>query len=158
MCACFSNCQEVELFLNGQSLGRQTMKNNSHLAWEVKYAPGTLSAKGYDADGQIVAETKVETTGDPAAIQLEPDRATINADGEDVSVITVSVADAQGRVVPVATNLVDFSLEGPGKILGVGNGDPSCHEPDVYVPTWPSRQRCRQRWLALEEGDQRVRA
>ena len=136
---CFSNCKEVELFLNGQSLGRKTMKPNSHLEWMVKYEPGTLSAQGYDADSKLIATTKIETSGAPAAVQLEPDRKTLNADGEDVSVITVSVRDAQNRIVPVATNLVDFDLDGPGKILGVGNGDPSCHEPDVYLPTWPSR-------------------
>ncbi len=60
----FSNCKQVELFLNGASLGKQTMQPNSHLTWQVKYAPGTLSAKGYDADGKVIAETKVETTGD----------------------------------------------------------------------------------------------
>ncbi len=130
-----SNCEEVELFLNGQSLGRQTMKKDSELKWKVKYAPGTLSAKGYK-NGHLVAETKVETTGAPAAIQLTPDRSTINADGEDVSVFTAAVTDAQGRVVPVAADLVHFELSGPGKILGVGNGDPSCHEPDVYLPVW----------------------
>ena len=130
-----SNCQEVELFLNGQSLGRQTMKKDSELKWKVKYAPGALSAKGYK-NGQLVAETKVETTGTPTAVQLAPDRSTINADGEDVSMFTVAVTDAQGRVVPVATDLIHFELSGPGKILGVGNGDPSCHEPDVYLPVW----------------------
>ncbi len=128
-----SNCEEVELFLNGQSLGRQPMKRNSKLSWQVKYAPGVLSAKGFNG-GKVVAETKVETTGDPASVQLTPDRATINADGEDVSVITVSVTDAQGRVVPVAGNQIHFDLSGPGKILGVGNGDPSCHEPDTFIP------------------------
>jgi len=133
---CYANCQQVELFLNGQSLGRQTMTNYSHLHWPVKYAPGVLSAKGY-TDGRLVSETKVETTGDPSAVRLTPDRSIINADGEDVSVFTVSVADAQGRIVPVATNLVHFDLSGPGKILGVGNGDPSCHEPDVFVQQPP---------------------
>jgi beta-galactosidase len=132
---CYSNCKEVELFLNGQSLGRKTMKKDSHLEWQASYAPGTLSAKGY-LDGKEVAETKVETTGAPAAIQLTPDRSIINADGEDVSVFTVAVTDAQGRVVPVAADLIHFELSGPGKILGVGNGDPSCHEPDVYLPVW----------------------
>jgi beta-galactosidase len=128
-----SNCKQVELFLNGQSLGKQAMKPNSHLTWQVKYAPGTLSAKGYDDAGNVIAETKVETTGEPAAVQLTPDRATINADGEDVSVITVTVTDAQGRIVPVAGNKISFAVEGAGKILGVGNGDPSCHEPDTYI-------------------------
>jgi beta-galactosidase len=85
-----------------------------------------------------MAETKVETTGDAAEIQLMPDRKTINADGADVSVFTVSAIDAQGRTVPVAQNKVHFSIEGAGNIIGVGNGDPSCHEPDVYVPTAPS--------------------
>ena len=62
----------------------------------MKYAPGTLSAKGFDDAGNVIAETKMETTGEPAAVQLAPNRSTINADGEDVRVITVSVTDAQG--------------------------------------------------------------
>jgi beta-galactosidase len=133
-----SNCDEVEVFLNGRSLGRQTMKRASSLKWKVPYAPGTLSAKGFKG-GQLVAETKIETTGAPAAVQLTPDRTTINADGEDVSVVTIAVADAQGRVVPVADNAVSFELEGPGRIIGVGNGDPSSHEPDVFVASAPMR-------------------
>ena len=129
----FSNCKSVELFLNGTSLGKQDMKPYSHLTWPVKYALGTLSAKGFDATGKVIAETKVETTGEPAAVQLTPNRATINANGEDVSVITVSVADAKGRIVPVAGNKINFSIEGAGKIIGVGNGDPSSHEPDTFI-------------------------
>jgi beta-galactosidase len=127
-----SNCEEVELFLNGQSLGRQKMKKDSELKWSVKYAPGVLSAKGYKG-GQVIAETKVETTGDPAAVQLAPHHSTIKADGEDVSVITVQVNDAQGRMVPTAGNEITFEINGPGKIIGVGNGDPSSHEPDKYI-------------------------
>jgi beta-galactosidase len=127
-----SNCKQVELFLNGESLGKQTMQPNSKLSWQVKYAPGTLSAKGFDDAGKVIAESKVETTGEPAAVQLTPNRSTINADGEDVSVITISVADAQGRIVPTAGNKINFTIEGAGKILGVGNGDPSCHEPDTF--------------------------
>jgi beta-galactosidase len=141
----FSNCEEVELFLNGQSLGKQAMKKNSELKWLVKYAPGTLSAKGYNG-GKIVAEAKVETTGEPASVQLTPDRSAINADGENVSIFTVSVADAQGRIVPDASNLIQFALDGPGRILGVGNGDPSCHEPDVFVPQPPTRS------VAINDG------
>jgi beta-galactosidase len=133
-----SNCEEVELWLNGQSLGRQTMPRNSELKWRVRYAPGVLAAKGFSG-GRVVAETKIETTGAPAGVQLAPDRAAIDANGEDVSVVTVAIADAQGRIVPVAADAVAFELAGPGRILGVGNGDPSCHEPDVVVATAPLR-------------------
>jgi beta-galactosidase len=73
------------------------------------------------------------------ALQLTPDRSSIKADGEDVSVFTVSATDAQGRAVPVAQNKINFAIEGAGKILGVGNGDPSCHEPDTFVPQMPVR-------------------
>jgi beta-galactosidase len=126
---CFSNCKSVELFLNGKSLGKQDMPENQYLDWHVLYAPGLLSAKGYNGS-KLATETKVETTGAPAAVRLQPDRSTITADGEDVSVIDVAVVDAKGRVVPNADNLVQFELSGAGKIIGVGNGDPSSHEPD----------------------------
>ena len=131
-----SNCEEVELFLNGESLGKQTMKRNSKLTWKVKYAPGVVSAKGFNG-GKLVAEAKVETTGEAASVQLTPDRSSIKADGEDVSVFTVSATDAQGRAVPVAQNKINFELSGAGKILGVGNGDPSSHEADTFVPQLP---------------------
>lgn len=130
---CYANCAQVELFLNGQSLGRKPMPHNLHAEWQVPYAPGILSAKGYDKDGTVVSATQVETTGTPASVELEPDRSTIDANGEDISIITVSVHDFPGRVVPTSSNLVHFSIEGPGKIIGVGNGDPSCHEPDQYA-------------------------
>jgi beta-galactosidase len=141
-----SNCKDVELFLNGASLGKQAMKPNSKLSWQVKYAPGTLSAKGCDANGKVIAETKIETTGDATQIQLTPDRKTINADGEDVSVFTVAALDAQGRVVPLAQNKINFAIEGAGRIIGVGNGDPSCHEPDTFVPEIPSHSVAVKGW------------
>jgi beta-galactosidase len=134
---CFANCDEVELFLNGQSLGRQPMPKNSHLNWSVKYAPGTLLARGYTA-GQTIAEDKVETTGAAAAIKLTADRTSIDAGDEDVAVITIAVTDDQGRIVPTAANLINMDLSGPGQIIGVGNGDPSCHEPDTYLPAQKS--------------------
>jgi beta-galactosidase len=136
----FSNCKQVELFLNGASLGKQAMKPNSKLSWQVKYAPGTLSAKGFDDAGTVMAETKVETTGEATQIQLTPDRKTIKADGEDVAVFTAAALDAQGRVVPLALNKLNFSVEGAGKIIGVGNGDPSSHEPDTFVANAPARR------------------
>jgi beta-galactosidase len=133
-----SNCDEVELFLNGQSLGKQAMQRDSQLKWKVKYAPGVLSAKGRKA-GKVVAEERVETTGAASAVHLQPDRPEIDANGEDVSIITVAVVDEQGRVVPVANHPISFELEGPGRILGVGNGNPSSHEPDTLVPSASSR-------------------
>ena len=147
-----SNCKEVELFLNGESLGKQSMKPQSKLTWQVKYAPGTLSAKGYD-DGKVVAETKVETTGEPAKVQFAPDRSSINADGEDLSIITVSIADTQGRLVPTANNMIHFSLSGPGKIIGVGNGDPSCHEADTYISQQALHSGAMNQWWMKTVGN-----
>ena len=95
---------------------------------------GTLLAKGYKADKEIITD-KVETTGEPSVIRLIPDRDSIKADGEDVSVITVQAEDDKGRVVPTAGNEISFALQGQGKILGVGNGDPSSHEPDQFLDT-----------------------
>jgi beta-galactosidase len=129
---CYSNAEEVELLLNGQSLGRKTMEKNGHLEWKVAYTPGTLLARGY-RNGKEIATHRLETTGAPAAIQLAPDRAQIKADTEDLSVITVQVNDAQGHLVPTAGQEITFALQGPGRIIGVGNGDPSSHEPDRYV-------------------------
>ena len=137
VCA-YSNCDEVELFLNDRSLGRKTMRKYSHLDWPVKYAPGTLIAKGY-MGGKNILTNKVETTENAESIRLAPHRANITADGADVSVIAVQVADAQGRMVPTAANPITFGISGPGRIIGVGNGDPGSHEPDCFVEpsaTW----------------------
>lgn len=125
---CYSNHEAVELFLNGVSLGRQTMPRNGHLEWQVVYQPGVLEARGYRG-GTVVATTRIETTGAPAKLVLTPDRTELRADGTDVAVFAVSTVDGQGRHVPVAANHVQFAVTG-GRIIGVGNGDPGCHEPD----------------------------
>ena len=130
----YSNCDEVELFLNKKSLGRQAVPKNSHLEWVVTYQPGVLLAQGYKNGKKSILQ-KVETTDEPASVQLAADRSIINADGKDVSVVTVVVKDKKGRVVPVAMNEVAFTLDGPGKIIGVGNGDPASHEPDRFIPS-----------------------
>jgi len=127
----YSNCDEVELFLNGKSLGRKAIPENSHVEWGVNYQPGTVLARGYK-NGKEILTDRVETTGQPAKIELVPDRSVILADGEDVSVITIRMNDASGRLVPIASDGVSFSIKGPGRIIGVGNGDPSSHEPDRY--------------------------
>ena len=94
----------------------------------MPYAAGTLQAVGY-TNGVAVLTDTVVTTGAPTAITLTPDRSTIFADGKDISIITVAAVDSQGRVVPTASNLVNFSISG-GMIIGVGNGNPSSHEAD----------------------------
>jgi beta-galactosidase len=100
-----------------------------HVAWKVPYAAGTLEARGYAGD-RLVLTARRETTGAAAAIQLVPDRNRIVADGRDVAVVEVRVTDASGRTVPTAHDQVTFRLSGAGKLIGVGNGDPSSHEAD----------------------------
>jgi len=124
-----SNLDRLELFLNGESLGAKDMKKNSHLAWNVKYAPGAIEARGYK-DGKPVMTARRETTGPAAKLVLTADRGEISADGEDVAMFAVEVQDAQGRYMPVADNQVDFRVSGQGRIIGVGNGDPTCLESD----------------------------
>jgi len=128
---CQSNCDSVELTLNGRSLGRKIMEPNSHLQWKVAYEPGTLEARGWRKGRTI--RSKVESTGEPAAIRLTPDRSAIRADGEDVCVIEVNALDRERREIANAENLIRFELEGDGTIIGVGNGNPSSHEPDKYI-------------------------
>lgn len=125
----YGNSEAVELFLNGESLGRKAMPRNGHVEWKVSYLPGVLSARGYRG-GLVEVSVERETTGSPAALRLLPDRSTIRGDGEDVSMVRVEVIDDAGRVVPIASNRVEFSVSGAGRLLGVGNGDPSCHESD----------------------------
>ena len=124
-----SNADNVELFLNGKSLGKKDMPRNSHLKWAVNYEPGKLEAIAYKNGKRLYK--KVETTGIPAEVVVTPYKTTILADGKDVSVLNITVLDREGREVPDADNLVKFEMEGPGKIIGVGNGDPSSHEPDI---------------------------
>ncbi len=123
-----SNADEVELFLNGKTQGKKSMPRNGHLQWTVTYAPGTLEAVAYKKGRTF--RSKVETSGAPAEVVLTPYKTTMLADGRDVTVMNVSVIDRQGREVPDASNMIRFSISGPGKIIGVGNGDPSSHEPD----------------------------
>jgi beta-galactosidase len=107
------------------------MPKNSHLEWKVKYEPGVLEAKGIK-NGKTYTD-RVETTGVSYTLLLTPDRPVIKADGEDVCVLNISAIDEKGREVPVADNSVKFEITGNGKIIGVGNGNPSCHEPDKYL-------------------------
>ena len=125
----YSNADRVELLLNGKSLGAKDVPKLGHVEWDVPYAPGALEARG-TTDGKVVATDRVETTGAPAALRLSTDRRKILADGEDLTVVKVEVVDAKGRVCPTASNDVKFAVEGAAKVGGVGNGDPSDHDPD----------------------------
>jgi len=125
----FSNCERVELFLNGKSQGAKTMPRNGHLEWTVDYAPGTLMARGYN-NGKLAATDIVQTTGAPAALRLKTGRTVLAADGEDLIPVEVDVLDSKGRIVPTADNHVTFSVTGAGHVAGVGNGNPSDHDPD----------------------------
>ncbi len=124
-----SNLDRVELFLNGQSLGAKEIKKDSHLAWNVDYAPGAIEARGYKG-GKLVMTARRETTGAPAALAILTNRSEISADGEDVAMFAVEVRDAQDRVVPITDNLITFNVTGAGKLIGVGNGDPTDQESD----------------------------
>jgi beta-galactosidase len=119
----------VELLLHGRSLGSRPVPRDGHVAWKVAFAPGRLEARGYRGGAVALTATR-ETTGPAARLVLAADRETIAADGQDVAVVTVRVVDADGRVVPVADDRAMFRVTGPGRIIGVGNGDPSSHEAD----------------------------
>lgn len=125
----FTNGDEAELFLNGQSLGRKPSPKYQHVEWSVPYQPGTLVAKSY-RNGELIAQDEVSTSGAPAALVVKTDTAKLEGDSEDSSVLEVQIVDSDGRPVPTASDLVTFSAKGPVWIAGVGNGDPSCHEPD----------------------------
>jgi beta-galactosidase len=99
------------------------------VSWKVPYAPGKLEAVG-KKNGREVSRCLVETTGSAVALELVPDRAALLGDGWDALPVTVRAVDAQGRIVPTASPLVEFELAGPGAIIGLGNGDPNCHEPE----------------------------
>ena len=120
----YSNCDEVELTVNGKKLGRQKMPRNGHLKWKAVYKPGKVVATGYKNGKRVMTQT-IETTKPAAKVVLKADRQLITADGRDVAVVTVELQDAKGRVVPDACFDLNISLAGAGRILGVGNGDPA---------------------------------
>jgi beta-galactosidase len=125
----YTNLDEVELFVNGQSQGSQKVPHLGHVEWKVRYEPGSIEARA-SKDGKVVLTEKRETTGEPASIRLTADRTEIEADGEDLVILKVEALDKEGRAVPTAGNLIGFHISGEGKLIGVGNGDPNCQESD----------------------------
>ncbi|WP_345955031.1 beta-galactosidase GalB [Mucilaginibacter sp. PAMB04168] len=125
----YNNADEVELYLNGKSLGiRKKTGDDLHVMWRVQYQAGTLKAVSRK-NGKVVLTRTINTAGAPARIELVADRKQIKADGQDLSFVTVRILDAAGNVVPDATNQVNFNLQGKGFIAGVDNGDPLSHDP-----------------------------
>jgi beta-galactosidase len=123
-----SNADEVELFLNGKSFGKKVMPRNGHLTWDVPFEPGKLEAVARKNGRRLVSS--VETTGDPVRLVLKESKKNLMNNGQDAVVVNVAAVDQQGREVPDAANLIRFRVTGGARINGVGNGDPSCHEPD----------------------------
>jgi len=128
-----TNADKVELFLNGKSLGKKEMPRNGHLEWIVNYAPGKLEAVA-SKKGRTF-KVLVQTTGQPYRILATPSKMSVLADGKDAVVVNITVVDKQGLEVPDADNLLNFTVSGSAKIIGVGNGNPSSHEPDQYPGT-----------------------
>lgn len=123
----YSNAEEVELFLNGKSLGvKKKQGDDLHLMWKVPFVPGTLKAVSRTAGKDVLVE-EVKTAGAPAKLIVTADRSSIAADGTDLSYLTIDVVDENGVIVPDADNLVKFQLEGSGTIVGVDNGNPVSH-------------------------------
>ena len=124
----YSNCKEVELFLNGQSLGKKEINTNaSPRVWHVTFAPGTLKAVASD-DGKVVAADELRTAGAPTAIRLETKNAPIGTSWDDVAIVRATIVDAKGIPVPRANDLISFSVSGPGVIAATDNGSNEAQE------------------------------
>ena len=129
----YSNCNEVELFLNNKSLGKKAMEPNGHLAWNVPFKSGSIKAIGYN-NGKKVLTCERKTTGKAKNIQLVCNKTPLNNNG--IAMITVDVTDKRGNHIATADHLLEFEIEGAGKIIGVGNGNPTSLEKEVFVDTY----------------------
>jgi beta-galactosidase len=123
----YTNQPEVELLLNGQSLGRQSIDHQHGIQlkghWKVPYEPGIIEAKAYDLEGVCRITAKKESFGEPTSIQLKPDKKSMTADGRDLVFIEINVSDEQGRLVENAKNRVHVVIQGAGRLVGLDNGD-----------------------------------
>ena len=125
----YSNCETVELFLNGKSLGQQSRpRDDSPRSWKVNFAPGTVRAVGLN-QGKIAATYELRTAGTPAKLRLVSDKSAIVNSWDDVAFVTVAVLDEQGTIVPDAENLINFKVDGAGLVAAVDSGNNNSHEP-----------------------------
>ncbi|MGE5520499.1 MAG: beta-galactosidase GalB [Candidatus Dadabacteria bacterium] len=126
--AYYNNADEVELFLNGKSLGTQKKQGDSlHVMWRVKYQPGTIKAVSRK-NGHVVLIKQIKTAGQPARIELLPDKKRVRLGDNDLVFITVRITDKDGNLVPAAKNSVQFKVSGSASIVAVDNGNPVSHE------------------------------
>jgi beta-galactosidase len=125
----YSSCAEVELFLNNKSLGTKSTDRTSEFkaTWDVPYQMGELKAVGYNGKKKVVS-AYLYSANSPSQITMKADRTEINANGQDLSYITVELLDEQGIRNPKSENLLKFEVDGPGTIIGVGNSNPTSVE------------------------------
>ena len=128
----YSNCEQVELFLNGKSLGKKNMPDLGHLVWKVPYQRGELRAIGINNDKEVLVKS-VETAGNPSGVNLKADKKQLSAGEKSTLLVTVEALDSDKRPVPTAQNEIEFEITGPAKIIGVGNGDPTSLEKEVFI-------------------------
>jgi beta-galactosidase len=126
--AFYNHADEVELFLNGKSMGiKKKLGEDLHVFWRLKFEPGTVKVVSRK-DGKVVLTREMHTAGQPAKIELSADHKIIKADGKDLSYVTVKILDKNGNLVPNAETLVNFKVSGAGSITAVDNGDPVTHD------------------------------
>ncbi|MFD2284963.1 DUF4982 domain-containing protein [Pedobacter petrophilus] len=126
----YSNCEEIELFLNKRSLGKKRMETNGHLSWTVKYTPGVLEAVGFK-NGKKVQSDTVKTTGKPTQVSVIQEKIAI--ENPNIAILRLAVKDASGNRIPDAVNEINFEVNGPAKIIAVGNGNPTSLEADQFI-------------------------
>jgi len=125
----YSNCREVELFLNGRSLGKKEINADaSPRNWRVPFAPGCLKAVAHDEQGKVVATDELHTAGRPAKIVLKTETVKLAAGFDNVAIIRATITDANGIRIPRADDLITFRTVGPGIIAAADNGDNRSHE------------------------------
>ncbi len=148
--AYYNQADEVELFLNGKSLGRKSKTaDDLHASWKVPFEAGVLKAISYQ-NGKVVLEKEIRTAGAPHQLVLKVDRSKLKADGNDLAFVTVTLVDEKGTIIPQADNLIKFSITGEGKIAGTDNG----YQADLSSLSHPNRKLWKGKALAIiKAGD-----
>lgn len=144
----YSNCEEVELFLNGRSLGRKSADGSNIFSWTLDYEPGELSAKAWNSGTEVAADG-ISTTGGVCGIELIADKTVLAADGNDLCFLEVRLVDSEGRTVCDASESVTLEVSGSGSLAGFGNSDPM----DVSGFTHNGKKAWRGECLAVIRSD-----